>query len=288
MPFDTSAIPPPDSIEDVSYEFHVNRMIENLKLLNSQFTTVKESDPGYTILQVCAYEIVSKGQEINDRVRSVMIITSTGADLDNLGVIYQEQRRVISEGDDTVNPPIPTVLESDENYRNRLLSAFRALALGSREWYKKLVVESGSPFEDTVKDLQVLGPEDSTTALTIPDGEVWCYIEAISDTNPIPSSSLTTQVQNYLDNNTLPDGTLPRLKSLERRFVGDTINVYACIQKPYTISATLTVAPGLDHDTVKENVEEIALQFAQDYQRIGEKYHFRQFTQHLIQTKYLN
>ena len=218
MPFDISAIPPPDSIREVNYENYVSDMLDLLKVLNNQFTSIKESDPVYSILQVCAYQISLKAQEINERVRAVMLLTSTGADLDNLGVIYNEPRRIIVPGDSTANPPVVEIRESDSNYKNRLLNAFKALALGSREWYKKLVIESGSPFELTIEDLQVLGPEDSTTDLKIPPGEVWCYIEAISETNPIPSSTLITQVQNYLDNNQLPDESLPRVKSLERRF----------------------------------------------------------------------
>ena len=268
---DITTIPPPDSIQEVSFESYVTRMIEHLKLLNNQFTTTKESDPAYALVQIAAYQISLKAEEINDSVRAVLLTTSSGADLDNLGVIYNERRRVITPGDDTVNPPIEEVLESDNNYRTRLLNSFQALALGSRQWYKKLVIESGSPFELTIKDLQVLGPEDSTDDLTIPSGEVWCYIEAISNINPIPTSTLVDQVGDYLDTNTLPDGTQPRLKSLERRFVGDTINVYSCIQKPYTISATITEASGLDRDNVIENIEEIALEFSKEYQRIGEK-----------------
>ena len=281
MPFDLRTVPPPDAIQEVSYETYVSQMLAHLRILNNIFTTTKESDPVYSILQVVAYQISIKAEEINDTVRAVLLPTSTGADLDNLGAIYQEERRTLSPGDPDANPPIEAIRESDRDYRNRLLTAFRALALGSREWYKKLILESGSPFETTIKDLQVLGPEDSDdvgivdpddhSITTIQPGDIWCYIEAFSDVTPIPSQTLIDQVYNYLDRNTLPDGTQPRALVDERRFLGDTINVRSCIQKPYTISARFRENPGLDFDTVKQTIQNIAVEFVGESKRIGEK-----------------
>lgn len=281
MPFELRSIPPPDAILEVSYETYVANMLEHLRLLNEAITTTKESDPLYSVLQVIAYQITIKTEEINNAVRAVLLPTSSGNDLDNLGAIYQEPRRILSEGDNTVNPPIEEVRESDIDYRNRLLTAFKSLALGSREWYKKLILESGSPFETTVKDLQVLGPEDSddvdivdpddTNITDIMPGDIWCYIEAISDITPIPSQTLIDQVEKYLDRNTLPDGSEPRALVEERRFLGDTINVRSCIQKPYTVSVRFRENPGLDFDTVKQNLQIIALDFVIQFKRIGEK-----------------
>ena len=281
MPQDFSNIPPPDSIEEVNYEVHFDRMITQLKMLNARFTSIKESDPVYTAFQVMAYEITSKVQEMNDRVRAVLLLTSSGADLDNLGVIYQEKRRVLSPGNPDVNPPIPATLETDTDYRRRLLSAFKSLALGSSDWYQKLLLESGSPFEQTVKDAQVLGPEDNagiarvdptdpSVAEIIP-GQVWCYIEAISETTPIPSIELLTQIENYLDRNLWPDGSLPRSQASLRRFIGDRIKVRSCIQKPYTIQATITPLVGLDNSVVQSSIESIGVQFTKDNQRIGQE-----------------
>ena len=267
-----TVVSPPDAIQEVNFETYVSEMLTHLRALNNQFSTTKESDPAYAILQVVAYRISLLVQETNEAVRAVMLATSKGKDLDNLGVIYNQPRKVITPGDLDAVPPVEEVLETDSNYRNRLLEAFKSLALGSREWYKKLVVESGSPFEFIVKDLQVLGPEDSDDSTgTIPPGEVWCYIESISETNPIPTQKTITDVQNYLDSNQLPDGTTPRIRSLDRRFVGDTIRVYSCIQKPYTISVKLKPISGVTLSTAIENVEKSALEFADTYRRIGEK-----------------
>ena len=384
MPQDFSNIPPPDAIEEVNYEVHFSRMIEQLKLLNDRFTTIKESDPIYTAFQVMAYEISSKVQEMNERVRAVLLLTSTGADLDHLGVIYQEKRRVLSPGNPDVNPPIPAILESDTDYRRRLLSAFKSLALGSSDWYSKLILESGSPFEQLINSVQVLGPEDndeidvvdpnpskqltnfatelvssisdinnpdkyyigtidnqlsivisnsnsnindlqktfsgriftlgsnlatytardaprvfSNSAIIIPvdlssgtaqtsrninisankqgspllitPGEVWCYIESLSEETPIPTPELIKQVEDYLDKNLWPDGTLPRSQASLRRFIGDRIKVRSCIQKPYTIQAVITPLVGLDNSQVRNNVESIGIQFARDFQIIGQE-----------------
>lgn len=291
MPQDFSNIPLPDAIKDISYETYVTKLIANLKMLNDRFTSIKESDPAYTIIQIMAYEIISKGQEINESVRAVMLLTSSGADLDNLGVIYQEKRRVLSPGDLDVNPPIPAVLESDTDYRRRLLSAFRSLALGSADWYQKRILESGSPFEQTVKDIRVLGPEDNddinvvdpntgSTLTQIRPGEIWGYVESILILNedesvrlpgPIPSPGLLKQIEDYLDKNIFPGETVPRSQSELRRFIGDTINVRSCIQKPYTIQAIITPLTGLDNPTVRTNVENIGLEFVKNNQRIGQK-----------------
>ena len=290
MPNDFRQIPPPDAIIDVTYEVYVSEMLEQLKMLNDRFTTIKESDPSYAIIQIMGYEIASKVQEVNESVRSVMLLTSTGADLDNLGVIYQEKRRVLSTGNPDVNPPIPAVLESDSDYRIRLLSAFKSLALGSSDWYRKRILESGSPFEQTVKDMSVLGPEDNDdidivdpedlSVLAITPGQVWCYIESILilaedesviNPAPIPSSGLLLQIENYLDKNIFPGENLPRSQSTLRRFIGDTIVVRSCIQKPYTIQAIVTPLIGLDKSEVKNKIENIGLEFVKNTQRIGQK-----------------
>ena len=291
MPQDFSSIPPPDAIKDITYEVYVAEMIAELKMLNDRFTTIKESDPSYALFQIMGYEIASKVQEINEAVRSVLLLTSTGADLDNLGVIYQEKRRVLSPGDPNVNPPIPATLESDTDYRRRLLSAFKSLALGSADWYQKRVLESGSPFEQTVKDIRVLGPEDNNgidivdpsdlSVMLIDPGEVWCYTESILIVNeeddsvinpaPIPSVGLLNQIEQYLDKNIFPGESLPRSQSVERRFIGDTIYVRSCIQKPYTIQASITPLSGLENSVVRDNIESIVLEFVRINQRIGQK-----------------
>ena len=290
MPQDYSNIQTPDAIKDISFEKYFASMLADLKSLNTLINTIKESDPLYSGLQVVAYEIVSKGQEINDAVRAVMLLTSSGSDLDNLGVFYSEKRRVLSPGNPNANPPIPDILESDADYRNRLLVAFRALALGSADWYTKLVIQSGSPFEHLVKDMRVLGPEDNddidvvdptdSSVTEIVPGQVWGYVESILTRNdddtianpgPIPSITLLTQVENYLDKNIFPDESLPRSQAVLKRFIGDTIKVRACIQKPYTIQATVTPLTGTVDADVRTAVENIALQFANDNQRIGQK-----------------
>ena len=58
---------------------------------------------------------------------------------------------------------------------------------------------------------------------------------------------------------------------MKEDFLGDTIRVYSCIQKPYTISVTIKEVSGLIRSAVRKNVETIAGEFVQSYRRIGEK-----------------
>lgn len=243
---DLTSVPPPDAIQPISYETILADMLAYMRAQNAIFTTIKESDPGYTILEACAYKVVDLIKAGNDGVLACMVTHAKGADLDNLGIIYNERRRA---------------QETDDEYRNRLINAFASLALGSYQWYRDLVIgnrgrnSQGDLLFPTVKDVHVLGPENDSS---IPPGEVHCYIElrgAGYGDNPLPSAGLVGQVQAWLDTNTPPAGTARALNTSER-FLNDTIRCYRIQQKPYTLSLSFVETPGYDRATVRESLTE--------------------------------
>ena len=72
----------------------------------------------------------------NDKVRAVLLPTSTGADLDNVGVAYDVARMLVQEADLEASPARPRIMEDDTRFRRRIQLAPEAFATtGSYEAY---------------------------------------------------------------------------------------------------------------------------------------------------------
>lgn len=117
---DLSLIAPPDVVEPLDYEIIFQEMLADLRLRDSSFDALVESDPAFKILEVCAYRELNMRQRVNDAARGVMLAYATGADLDQLGALFGVQRlsstiynsRLQIGG--TLSPPVTGTLSQSE------------------------------------------------------------------------------------------------------------------------------------------------------------------------------
>ncbi len=118
---DLSKLPAPEVIKTVRYEVLLAEMkAEAIRLMPGLEAYLSlESEPTAQLLRVCAYYRMLDRLEFNDGARANMLALSTGTNLDGLAAFWGVERLIVQDADDTVNPPVPEIRESDEAFRNR-------------------------------------------------------------------------------------------------------------------------------------------------------------------------
>ncbi|WP_245231069.1 baseplate assembly protein [Parasedimentitalea huanghaiensis] len=172
-----SQLPAPNVVLPVNYEVTLAAMLAELRARDPVFDALVESDPAYKILEIAAYNKTITEQRVNDGARSVMPAYATGRDLDQIAVRFGVVRLTIAPGDDDALPPVPAVLESDQDFRRRMLLAFEGFssagpagayifhALGADPDVADARVQSPAPSEVLVSILSRSGNGTAVAAL---------------------------------------------------------------------------------------------------------------------------
>ncbi len=178
---DLSQLPAPEILEALDFEAICTAMKADMVTRYPDCADLLglESEPLVKLIEVCAYRELILRARYNDEGRAVMLAFATGADLDHIGVTYyQESRLIITPADPAAIPPVATVLETDDAYRQRLVlkpdswsvagpaGAYRFHALSASGLVLDAGVTSPTPGTTTV---HILSREDggipSTTVL---------------------------------------------------------------------------------------------------------------------------
>ena len=130
---DLSQLPAPDVVETLDYENILAAMLEDLQGRDPVFNALVESDPVYKILEVAAYRETLIRQRVNDAARAVMLAYATGTDLNQLGALFNVERKLLKPADPTANPPIAAIWESDEEFRRRIQLSLEGLSVAGPE-----------------------------------------------------------------------------------------------------------------------------------------------------------
>lgn len=120
---DLSRLPPPTVVEQLEYETIRARALARLQVLDPEFDATVESDPAIKFVELLAYIEMLLRQRVNDAAHAVMPAYAVGADLDNLAALFGIERFVIDPGNPAALPPVPPTLESDADFRRRLVLA---------------------------------------------------------------------------------------------------------------------------------------------------------------------
>ncbi|WP_209120838.1 baseplate assembly protein [Parasedimentitalea maritima] len=240
---DMSQLPAPNVVLPVSYEATLTAMLAELRARDPIFDALVESDPAYKILEIAAYYKTLTDQRVNDGARAVMPAYATGSDLDQIAVRFGVERLVIDPGDPDALPPVEPVLESDEDFRRRMLLAFEGLstagpagayifhALGADAEVADASVQSPAPGQVLVSIL-------SRTGNGTADAELVANVTAVISADDV-------------------------------RPLTDQVTVQAATITDYAITATLTVLPGPDSTVVRQSAEDAAADFAAAQHRLG-------------------
>lgn len=240
---DLSQLSAPTVVESLDFETIFQSMLTDLRLRDSTFSALVESDPAYKILEVAAYRELLIRQRVNDAAKAVMLAYATGTDLDQIGANYGVERLLITEADDTTIPPTAAVYESDDDFRARIqLSPEAYTTAGSEGSY----VYHGLAADGEVKDVQAVSPEP---------GEVVVYVLSRTGDGTASEELLTTVSE--------------ALNAESVRPMTDHVTVLSAAINSYTVQAELVMFPGPDQSVVLQAAIDAVSEYAAAQHRIG-------------------
>lgn len=128
---DLSRLPAPNVVEQLDFEAIYAASLLQFQALFPEFDATVESDPIVKLIQLFAYRELLLRQRVNDAARAVMPAYAQGADLDNLAAIMGIERFIVEPADPLAGTP--AVLESDEDFRRRLVLAPEGFSVAGPE-----------------------------------------------------------------------------------------------------------------------------------------------------------
>lgn len=238
-PIDLSKVPPPDVVEQLSYQTILTEM---LSAMPPQFTALVPSDPAYMLLERAAYAELIVRDRVNKAAQAVMVPYASGSDLDAIAARQNVQRLVITEADPEAVPPVEEVLESDADFLDRYLLSFGAYSsAGSDAAYKYFGRSADSDVLDIDPNQNGAGVVDVYVLSRTGDGTA--------------SAGLLTTVGNALSAD-------------EVRPLTDSVNVLTAIINTYTVSATLFFYPGPDSAVIMAQAQAALDEYIEESRRL--------------------
>ncbi len=152
---DLTALPPPQAIEELSYEGILAALKTDFQARYPSFVDALESDPVTKVLEAFAYRELLLRNRINHSVSASYLATATGADLEHLAALFGLTRKVVQEASQETGSE--EVLEDDDALRKRILlapegltgggtaGAYKAHALAADAQVKDVGITSPSP-----------------------------------------------------------------------------------------------------------------------------------------------
>ncbi|AIW21353.1 phage baseplate protein [Vibrio coralliilyticus] len=144
--YDFRNLPPPEVKEKLDVEAIFQQKKAKFKEFYPDWNAEVESDPSMKHLELSAYDEVIQRQRVNDAALSVMIPWSKKKDLEGTAAFFGLKREIIQEGDDTVNPPIEPVMESDDSLAGRCVLSWHGLSTAGAPKSYVYHARSASPF----------------------------------------------------------------------------------------------------------------------------------------------
>ena len=227
---DLSRFPAPLAIRGVDFEVIMDqrkaRLVELFHAIGIEFDLQElESDPSIIHAEDDAYREMLALARVNDAVRSVMVAFATGTDLDHLAALYGIVRRVITAASGST----PAVLESDSEYRRRVLLAPEAFATaGPAGAYAFHALSSDS----RVLNVDVWSPEPGEAAVAV-----------------------QSRVGNGLAPDDLVSAVRAHLSRTDIKPLTDVLTVRSVTNHPFAVSLDAYILPGPDPAAVKTAIE---------------------------------
>lgn len=225
-------LPSPEIIERGDYEQRLAvrkaRLIEEAPDLAPVLEL--ESDPLVKLLEVDTYHEILIRAEFDDAARGALLALASGPDLDHLGALpfFNVTRLVVQEANDTAIPPVPAILETDDDFRTRIqlsLSGSSAAGPGTAYEFNARSAHSG------VRDARASSPTPGHVAVHVLG----------RDGDGSPSAEILQAVND-------------RLQDDDVRQLCATVEVQPAEILTYQVEASLTLLPGPDQSLVLATV----------------------------------
>lgn len=268
---DLSLLPPPQAVEQISFENILFSMVDDFKARAPEYNTISEADPIYKVLQVCAYREVMLRQRENNKTRSLMLAFATGADLDHIGVTYYNgtARIVLQAANPQAMPPTAAVMESDADYRRRLLlqpagesvagpeAAYIFQAMSAHPEILDASAYSPWPAGVVITVMARSGTEPSQAAMQAVATKLSAALVLPTAQTPIPGANDLTTPAGYTSGGLRP--------------VADRVIIRPATLLNYTIDADVTVATGPDSSVVAQTIQASMAQYQDSPRLLGRK-----------------
>ncbi|MBD8116829.1 baseplate assembly protein [Pantoea agglomerans] len=247
---DLSQLPAPDVVESLDYE---TLLAERKTTLISLYpadqqdavarTLTLESEPIVKLLQENAYRELILRQRINEAAKAVMVAYALDGDLDQLGANNGVPRLIITPADDTTIPPTPVVMESNDDFRLRIASAFEGLSVagptGAYEYHARSA-------DGRVADASAISPSPSVVTVTV----------LAREGNGVAGDDLLAVVSTALNDEDV-------------RPVADRMSVQSAKIVEYEIVAELYLYPGPEAEPIRAASEAKLAAFVSTQKRLG-------------------
>jgi len=247
---DLSQLPAPDVVEALDYE---TLLAERKATLISLYpadqqaaiarTLTLESEPIVKLLQENAYREIILRQRVNEAARANMVAFATGGDLDQLGVNNGVLRLTITPADDAAIPPLPAVMESDDDFRLRVAGAFEGLSVAGPTGAYECHAKSA---DGRVADASAISPSPAVVTVTVLSRE---------GNGTAPADLLAVVDAALNDENVRP--------------VADRVTVQSAAIVDYRVDATLFIYPGPEAEPIRVAAEARLAAFVSAQRRLG-------------------
>ncbi|ECX4790724.1 baseplate assembly protein [Salmonella enterica] len=245
-----SQLPAPDVIETLDFEAILEKWIDRyVGMWSSEDQPAVRaavsmlSDPVRKILEVAAYQEMILRQRVNDGARACMLAFAGNHDLEHLAAMFDVERLTVYPGDNTAIPPIPPVMESDDDLRSRTQEALNGIstagAMKSYEFHARSA-------DGLVADTTAISPAPAFVTVTILSKEG----------DGTPSQDLLNKVSQALNDEAV-------------RPVADRLTVQPANIVSYEIDAMLYLLPTPEASIVLDAAKKQVQSYTERQRRLG-------------------
>lgn len=240
-------LPAPDIIETLDFEAIFNGYKTKLiELFPDCASTLElESEPLVKLMQLAAWRELRLRARYNDEARALLLAYATGADLDHVAFTYYrgETRLVITAADPDAFPPVEEVLESDNDFRERVALKLESYSTaGPTEGY----IFHARSADGQVKDASCISPVPGTSLVTVLSRE---------------GQGVPTQP--------VLDSVIARLNTTTVRPLCEEVLVQAAEIIPYALEVGLKVYNGPDHNLILQAAKKALAEYTTQNHRLG-------------------
>lgn len=228
-----------------------------------------DSDLLGMMLQAFTLRLQGHERKYNARIKQMLAWWAEGSNLDARLADMGLERRVISAGDPNAFPPVPAVLESNDEARIRYYLAPHAPAAGSRLQYRREAMTLGERAAVTVE--RNAAGQVVVTYTFAPDG----YAAQVKDANGRQTApgQVTVTVLARAGDGTASEALLAATRTHfardDVRPETDEVIVRAAEIVRYQIAATVYINAGPDAQLTKEAAEAALAEYAASCHMLG-------------------
>ncbi|SDU83863.1 baseplate J/gp47 family protein [Pseudomonas mucidolens] len=219
-------------------------------------------------LEAFCVRLQTHERKYNARIQQMLAWWATGSNLDARLADMGLERQVLDAGDPAAFPPVPPILESDDDARLRYYLAPHAPAAGSRMQYRREVFTLG---ERPVVKVQSATPGVVTVVYTFdPDG----YAAQVKDGNgrrTAPGEVMVTVLSregNGQPSTALLDGVRRHFARPDVRPETDRVSVQGAQILPYKIRVVAKINAGPDSGLTQVAAEQLLQTYAESCHRL--------------------